>query len=303
MDYKTLVVQAEADDDGRSRVQLALALAIRFDATLVGTAARALLPLMILPGGSPGTGTLLAAEEGDIRAGLDAAERQFRALAAATHARIGWRSKITDPAEMLALEARTADLCRVSRQGHFCSVCSRVGSCSRTADLIVVGRRPERDDAGWSRHADPGAVLMRAGRPILVVPPGVSSLNTDHIVIAWKDSLEARRAVVDAMPFLTRAASVLVLQVCHDEGERERAAAIVPAVAAYLITHGVTATSEARLLREATVSAELLLAMEHRRAELVVAGGYAHSRLQEWVFGGLTKTLLGHFPKCCLLSR
>ena len=278
MDYKTLVVQAEADDDGRSRVQLALALAIRFDATLVGTAARALLPLMILPGGSPGTGTLLAAEEGDIRAGLDAAERQFRALAAATHARIGWRSKITDPADMLALEARTAD-------------------------LVVVGRRPERDDAGWSRHADPGAVLMRAGRPILVVPPGVSSLNTDHIVIAWKDSLEARRAVVDAMPFLTRAASVLVLQVCHDEGERERAAAIVPAVAAYLITHGVAATGEARLLREATVSAELLLAMEQRRAELVVAGGYAHSRLQEWVFGGLTKTLLGHFPKCCLLSR
>lgn len=278
MDYKTLVVQAEADDDGRSRVQLALALAIRFDAMLVGTAARALLPLMTLPGGSPGTATLLAAEEDDIRAGLDAAERRFRALAAATHARIGWRSKIADPAEILALEARTAD-------------------------LIVVGRRPERDDAGWSRHADPGAVLMRAGRPILVVPPGVSSLNTDHIVIAWKDSLEARRAVVDAMPFLTRAASVLVLQVCHDEGERERAAAIVPAVAAYLITHGVAATGEARLLREATVSAELLLAMEQRRAELVVAGGYAHSRLQEWVFGGLTKTLLGHFPKCCLLSR
>ena len=278
MDYKTLVVQAEADDDGRSRVQLALALAIRFDATLVGTAARALLPLMTLPGGSPGTATLLAAEEDDIRAGLDAAERRFRALAAVTHARIGWRSKIADPAEMLALEARTAD-------------------------LVVVGRRPERDDAGWSRHADPGAVLMRAGRPILVVPPGVSSLNTDHIIIAWKDSLEARRAVVDAMPFLTRAASVLVLQVCHDEGERERAAAIVPAVAAYLITHGVAATGEARLLREATVSAELLLAMEQRRAELVVAGGYAHSRLQEWVFGGLTKTLLGHFPKCCLLSR
>ena len=278
MDYKTLVVQAEADDDGRSRVQLALALAIRFDAMLVGTAARALLPLMTLPGGSPGTATLLAAEEDDIRAGLDAAERRFRALAAVTHARIGWRSKIADPAEILALEARTAD-------------------------LVVVGRRPERDDAGWSRHADPGAVLMRAGRPILVVPPGVSSLNTDHIVIAWKDSLEARRAVVDAMPFLTRAASVLVLQVCHDEGERERAAAIVPAVAAYLITHGVAATGEARLLREATVSAELLLAMEQRRAELVVAGGYAHSRLQEWVFGGLTKTLLGHFPKCCLLSR
>jgi len=278
MDYKTLLVQAEADEDGRSRVELALALALRLDAKLVGVAARELIPLMTAPGASPGIGSLFAAEEEDIRSGLDAAERQFRALAAATHARIDWRSRIADPAEMLAREARTAD-------------------------LVVVGRRPERVDVGWSRHADPGDLLMRAGKPILVVPPGLSSLNADHIVIAWKDSLEARRAVADAMPFLTRAVSVLVLEVCDDESEQERVAAIVREVAAYLIGHGVTATGEARLLREATVSAELLLAAEQLRAELVVAGGYAHSRLQEWVFGGLTKTLLGHFPKCCLLSR
>lgn len=118
-----------------------------------------------------------------------------------------------------------------------------------------------------------------------------------------KDSLEARRAVADAMPFLTRAVGVFVLQVCDDASEQEFAAEIVRDVAAYLTGHGVAATGEARLLREATVSAELLLAAEQQRAELVVAGGYAHSRLQEWVFGGLTRTLLGHFPKCCLLSR
>ena len=278
MDYKTLVVQAEAGDDGRSRVELALTLALRFDATLVGVAARDLIPLMIVPGASPGIGTLLAAEEEEIRAALEAAERQFRALAAATQARTDWRSSIADPAAMLARAARTAD-------------------------LIVVGRRPERVDAGWSRCADPGDVLMQAARPILVVPPSLSSLNADHIVVAWKDSLEARRAVADALPFLTRAVSVLVLEVCDDESEQERAAAVVRDVAAYLIGHGVAATGEARVLREATVSAELLLAAEQIRAELVVAGGYAHSRLQEWVFGGLTRTLLGHFPKCCLLSR
>ncbi len=278
MAYKTLVVQAEADDDGRSRVELALGLAHRFDAMLVGVAARDLIPLMTVPGASPATGSLLAAEEKEIRAGLDAAERQFRALAAATRARIGWRSMIADPASMLAREARTAD-------------------------LVVVGRRPERVDASWSRHADPGDVLMRAGRPILIVPPGLSSLNAEHIVIAWKDSLEARRAVTDAMPFLVRAAGVLVLQVCDDASEQECAAEIVREVAVYLTGHGVAATGEARLLREETVAAELLLAAEQRRADLVVAGGYAHTRLQEWVFGGLTKTLLGHFPKCCLLSR
>lgn len=278
MDYKTLVVQVEADDGEGSRVGLALALAVRFDATLVGVAARDLIPLMMMPGTSPGIGTLLAAEEREIREGLDVAERQFRALAAATKARIAWRSMVADPAEMLAREARTAD-------------------------LIVVGRRPERVGASSSRHADPGDVLMQAGRPILIVPPGVSSLQTDHIVIAWKDSLEARRAVTDAMPFLTRAVSVLVVEVCDDESEQDRAAAVVRDVAAYLVGHGIKATGEARLLREATVSAELLLAAEQLRAELVVAGGYAHSRLQEWVFGGLTRTLLGHFPKCCLLSR
>jgi len=281
MDYTTLIVQAEADDDGRSRIELALAVALQFKAMLVGIAARDLVPLipmMAIPGNPPGSSALLATEEGEIRAGLDTAEQLFRTLAEGTGARISWRSRIAAPASVLAREARTAD-------------------------LVVVGRRPERDSASWSRHADPGDVLMRAGRPILVVPPGLSSLAADHVVIAWKDSLEARRAVTDAMPFLTRAASVLVLQVCDDASEQELAAEIVRDVATYLTGHGVAATGEARLLREATVSAELLLAAEQHGAELVVAGGYAHTRLQEWVFGGLTRTLLGHFPKCCLLSH
>ena len=174
---------------------------------------------------------------------------------------------------------------------------------ARAADLIVVGRRPESAGTVPSRHADPGDVLMRAGRPILVVPPGLSHLDATRVVVAWKDGREARRAVADALPLMKRAASVLVLEVCRTASEQEDAAAGVKDVADYLSRHGVAATAETRLLREASVSAELLLAAEQHRAELVVAGGYAHSRLQEWVFGGLTRTLLGHFPKCCLLSH
>ena len=278
MGYATMVVQAEADDDGKGRVELATGLALQFNAVLVGVAARDLLPLMTVPGAEPAFGALLDAEEQEIRAGLDAAERQFRAIAGASGERVVWRSMIDDPAAMLAREARTAD-------------------------LVVVGRRPEGAIASRSWHADPGDVLMRAGRPILVVPPGLSHLDTKHVVVAWKDSLEARRAVVDALPFLKQAVSVLVLQVCHTAAEQALAAVVVKDVAEYLARHGVSATGEARLLREASVSAELLLAAEQQRADLVVAGGYAHSRLQEWVFGGLTSTLLGHFPKCCLLSH
>ncbi len=278
MGYATLVVQAEADNDGRGRIELAVALARQFDALLVGVAARDLVPLMTLPGAEPGVGTLLAAEEQEIRAGLDAAEQQFGALTEGRHQRVVWRAMMGDPAAMLVREARTAD-------------------------LIVVGRRPEGADARRSRHAKPGDVLMQAGRPILVVPPGLSHLDTQHVVVAWTDSLAARRAVVDALPFLKQAASVLVLQVCHTDSEQELAAPVVRDVAGYLSRHGVSATGDARLQREASVSAELLLAAEQQRAELVVAGGYGHSRLQEWMFGGLTWALLGHFPKCCLLSR
>jgi len=278
MGYATMVVQAEADEDGRGRIGLAMALAHQFDALLVGAAARDFMPVMAMPGAEPGVGVLLAAEDQEIRVGLDAAERQFRAVTDGNHERVAWRSIVGDPSEMLAREARTAD-------------------------LIVVGRRPEGAETSRSRHADPGEVLMRAGRPVLVVPPGLSHLDTHHVVVAWKDSLEARRAVIDALPFLKQAASVLVLQVCHTVDEQELAASVVRDVAEYLSRHGVPATGEARLQREASVPAELLLAAEQQRAELVVAGGYAHSRLQEWAFGGLTSALLRHFPKCCLLSH
>ncbi len=140
-------------------------------------------------------------------------------------------------------------------------------------------------------------------RPVLIVPPGLSHLDATCIVVAWKDSREARRAVADALPLLKRATSVLVLEICNTPGDQEDAKAVVDDVADYLSRHGVAAAAETRLLREASVSAELLLVAEQHGAELVVAGGYAHPRLQEWAFGGLTRTLLGHFPKCCLLSH
>ncbi len=113
MDYRTLIVQAEAGDDGRSRIELALALALHFKAMLVGVAARNLVPLipmMAIPGNPPGSGTLLSTEEQEIRAGLDAAEQLFRTLAEGTGACIGWRSRIAVPVSVLVHEARTADL-------------------------------------------------------------------------------------------------------------------------------------------------------------------------------------------------
>lgn len=279
MGYATIVVQADADDDGRDRIGLAAALAQQFDATLVGVAARDLVPMLTMPGSKAGIGVLFLAAEQEVHASLAAAKRQFHDVTDHRQQRVVWRSTVADPTSTLTAEARTAD-------------------------LIVVGRRLEHADTRRSRHPDPGNVLMRAGRPVLVVPPGSSHLDLhQRVVVAWKDSLEARRAVVDALPFLTRASSVLVVQVCRTDTERQLAEAAVQEIVVYLSEHGVRAIGNAKLLREASVSAELLVAAEQHHAELIVAGGYAHSRLQEWVFGGVTNTLLGHSTKCCLLSH
>lgn len=279
MTYATLIVQAEADEDSKARIGLAAGLAGQFGALLIGVAARDLVSPMTAPLAGPiVVAALLAGQAEDIQQHLDAAEQQFRAVTGKQDQLVAWRSSIDNPAKAFTREGRAAD-------------------------LLVVGRQPESAGSRPSRHLDAGKVLMRAGRPVLIVPPGLSHLNATRIVVAWKDSREARRAVADALPLLKRATSVLVLEICDTPGDQEDAKAVVDDVADYLSRHGVAATAEARLLREASVSAELLLAAEQHGAELVVAGGYARPRLQEWVFGGLTRTLLGHFPKCCLLSH
>ena len=279
MAYATLVVHAGVDDDAKGRIALAAELARQSGALLVGIAARDFVSPVSAPVAGPVVITaLLEAQEQEIKADLAAAEQQFGAVLDKHDQPIAWRSLIGNPAELLAREGRVAD-------------------------LIVVGRGPEGMGASRTRHPDPGNVLMRAGRPVLLVPPGLSHLDTTTIIVAWKDSREARRAVTDALPLLARAASVQVIEICHSAIEQDAAKTGVGNVAAFLVRHGCAATAEARLLREGSVSSELLLMAEQHGAGLIVAGGYGHSRLQEWVFGGLTRTLLHHSPKCCLLSH
>ena len=73
---------------------------------------------------------------------------------------------------------------------------------ARAADLIIVGAR--HTGGNMQDLADPGVILLRAGRPVLVVPDTVAPLQLRRVVVAWKDTRECRRAVRDALPFLQR---------------------------------------------------------------------------------------------------
>jgi nucleotide-binding universal stress UspA family protein len=144
-----------------------------------------------------------------------------------------------------------------------------------------------------------GDLLMRSGRPVLAVPAGIGALGERDIVIAWKSTREARRAVSDAMPLITRARNVHIVHV--GEGN-EPANDAVEDVRALLARHDVFANAK-NLEHDGSAGEMLLAAARRTGADLIVAGGYGHTRLREWILGGVTQSILerSHIP--CLMSH
>ncbi|MBV9116248.1 MAG: universal stress protein, partial [Acetobacteraceae bacterium] len=175
-------------------------------------------------------------------------------------------------------------------------------SQARAADLVVVGR-PGPDDALDPRlRVPPGPLLMGLGRPVLLAPPRVERLSAARVVVAWKDTRETRRAVLDGLPLVRTAEAVFVVVVGEGEsgGEGRDGAADV---AAYLARHGAASATVLRPEPGGSVADTLQQTARREGADLIVAGAYGHSRLRQWVFGGVTRDLLGNASICCLLSR
>jgi nucleotide-binding universal stress UspA family protein len=149
---------------------------------------------------------------------------------------------------------------------------------------------------------DPGTILLRAGRPVLVVPDIVAPLQLRRVVVAWKDTRECRRAVRDALAFLQQAKEVLIVGVSED-GSKPGAKKELADVAGYLVRHRVVVADGIWRQARGPVASELLHFVRDEKADLIVAGGYGHSRLGEWIFGGVTHELLASSPVCCMLSH
>ena len=172
---------------------------------------------------------------------------------------------------------------------------------ARAADLLIVPREQKPFDPYL--FPDLGALLVRVGRPVLVVPPDMSSMVGRRVVVAWKDTAEARRAVHDAVPFLERADQIILAEICERSDEVTPAQNRLSDVARYLACHRITAVSERVRPLEGTAENSLLRLVQDESADLIVAGAYGHSRLGEWIFGGMTQALLAGSPVCCLFSH
>jgi nucleotide-binding universal stress UspA family protein len=167
------------------------------------------------------------------------------------------------------------------------------------ADLIVAPR--SRGDE-VSERSILEAVLLQTGRPLLIPAATAMPANIERIAIAWKATPQAARAVALAMPFLARARQIVVLTIDeHPEPGAEQAAE-ADRLLRNLAWHGFAARSE-RLQPSAGGAAATLLAAARERADLLVMGGYGHSRLREWVFGGFSQQVLADAPLPVLIAH
>jgi nucleotide-binding universal stress UspA family protein len=271
MRISSVLVSIDRGAAVRDRIRLAADIAARFEATLTGVAARQLVTM--IPVESP-----------------DASERVFEIEES--------RAK-EELAEARALFVREAgERVRTAWRGVLAEPLAYAVEQARAADLVIVGRHGLADGDPGLMGVDPGALLMEVGRPVLVAPPGVDRLAAKRIVVAWKDTREARRAVHDALPFLVRAEQVHVA-VADPEARREGAADI----AAYLTGHGASVATHLLHRPEIGVADEILRLARREDADLVVMGAYGHSRLREWILGGATRDMLQGTSLCCLMSH
>lgn len=168
------------------------------------------------------------------------------------------------------------------------------------ADWVVAARPPK--DSKPALHPSISGLIMRTGLPVIVPPSAESSLLARRILIGWRDTREASRAISDAMPLLTAANQVVVVTV---EGETadELGADRLEEVCRRLEHRGCNVTGERVAKGARSVATALGRAALDHEADLLVVGGYAHSRLREWVMGGVTRDLVEACPVTVLFSH
>lgn len=176
---------------------------------------------------------------------------------------------------------------------------------ARTADLLVLGQTdPDHPLPPIARHLVEDA-LMNAGRPLLIVPfAGNFDTIGTNVLIGWNESREAARAAHDALLLIEPTATVTVLTV-----ERARSSADSPQapgadMAEHLARHGLK-VSAARTVTDRSISyADAILAYaSDSGADLLVTGGYGHSRARELILGGVSRELLDHMTLPVLMSH
>lgn len=274
MAFKSLMVHIDLDRPNDTRIKIAGALADRFGAGVIGVSACREVPFSYSDGYA--ASQLIEAERKSITERMKTAEARFRNCLDGHAKFVEWRGAIAEPTEYVVEQARAAD-------------------------LVIIGAAYREGTYDPVREIDPTDLIAAVGRPLLLVPHEVEQLTAKTVLIAWKDTREARRAVFDALPILKLCEQAVVVEI-DESNEPTAAQAAVNDVVVFLSRHGVKARGMTPPLLDRPAQQLDTLAWEEG-ADLIIAGAYGHSRFREWVVGGATRDFIMRMPRCVLLSH
>lgn len=279
MAFKSLMVHLDDGAGSAQRMELAVRLASRFGAGLIGVY---LVPTAEL---TPTVAALLPEDAVKLRLAESGesqrrAEVLFRESAAA--GRVGsveWRA----PAGF-AMDAAAAH--------------------ARCVDLAIIGQ-PDPDDgeSGFARRLAEH-VLLDGACPALFVPYARAGADAGtRVLVAWDAGREAARALHDALPILETAGQVVVVSLARERADADAIALAQPRLAAYLHAHGIDAQFKRFDGDQIDGGERLLSQAADLGSDLIVMGGYAHSRARELILGGVTRTIFASMTVPVLMSH
>jgi nucleotide-binding universal stress UspA family protein len=250
-------------------------LAERFGAAVIGVAARQASTQVIVPGAGPRAPHQHDLDKFIVEAA--AAETEFRAALPKVQD-LQWRSQMT-----------------------FGPVYEHIADEARCVDLVVAALGSVDRFFFPSGQAEIGDLLMRLGRPTLIVPPDAAGLKLTRALVCWNDKREARRATADALPLLQASQRVDVVEIAAARALEETRRRLGD-VGDWLARHGVEAQCSAEV-SNGSEAAQLGAIAKDLNVDLIVAGAFGHSRLREWAFGGVTRDMLLRADRCVLASH
>jgi nucleotide-binding universal stress UspA family protein len=172
-------------------------------------------------------------------------------------------------------------------------------SSARLHDLTIV-LQPEPERQTYDNDL-PQELLFESGGPVLFVPyVQKGALQAKRIGIAWDGSRLAARALRDAAPFLKRAQAITIISINESKAPIEASA---KAVSTYLARYGATVRLQQMETDRADIQPGILSIAADDGLDLIVMGGYGHSRLQERILGGVTRGMLLSMTVPTLMSH
>jgi nucleotide-binding universal stress UspA family protein len=274
---KDIIVNLSIGERAGTAGDYAVSVAAAFDAHLAGIAFL-YDPIVPVSGAGYIPAEVIETQERDSATAAKAAVDRFTAAS--------MRAGIT--AEPLTLRA------------SFGGVGDQFGRIARHFDLSIVGQAEPQASPVEEIIAE--AALFESGRPVIVVPYiQKAPLKLDRVMVCWDGSRAAARAIADAMPLLERTERVEVVIVANEPGKQDEIEGAD--MGAHLARHGLTVEVQRTVLGDIDVADVILSHAADAGSDFIVMGGYGHSRLREFVLGGVTRSIFRSMTVPVLMSH